>query len=250
MTPGLGGATRLHVAFGVLQRQGHDPTSYADGAILLECDLREATIYAASTVRSAERLAAEHGAIDGSYEMKASKGEVVVILQAGRHRQCNVCHAWNSNKQRWCGGCRKRTYCGSHCEKTDWPAHKSNCIRALSEATAASSPAMEETIQAETMPEIRDVGNDDGGWAIIDAVWRSPGVKVVKVSVKGKPLARVLEDSVPLRVYVNPVLTEVDEWEKPPGSGHRLLVGTPPEELERHGIRMNRRHRRSRKACR
>ena len=139
-SPGLGSSTRLQVAFDVaLQRLGYDPKN---SGVVPPSDLREAADFAVAMVRSVERFAAEHGAIDGSYEMYASKGEVVVMLQGGRDRQCNVCHEWNSNKQRWCGGCRKRTYCGSHCQKADWPAHKPDCIcrgPRLADSTAAAT---------------------------------------------------------------------------------------------------------------
>ena len=91
--------------------------------------------------------------------------------------------------------------------------------------------------QAEPMPEIRQRAYDDRGWAVLDCLWSGPGMKIVKMKIRnGKPLELVLEESVPLRVYVNPVLTGYDEWEKPPGSGNRMLVGTPTRELERHGI--------------
>ena len=153
-----------------------------------ESDLRQAAVHAASMVRSVERLAWEHGANEDNYEMYESKGQVVVVLHGiFRFRQCNVCNGWNSNKQRWCDGCRKRTYCGRHCQKADWPAHKPNCIRALSEATVASSPATvalpatEDTIQAIASvrePCLRHVGYDDRGWVILDAVSRCPGVNI------------------------------------------------------------------------
>ena len=128
-SPGPGSSTRFQVAFdAALQRLGYDPKNRGVRTTVPESALREAAVFAMAMVRSVGRLAAEYGAIDGSYEMNASKGEVVVILQGGRHVKCNVCKAWNSNKQRWCGGCRKRTYCGSHCQKADWSAHKPDCI--------------------------------------------------------------------------------------------------------------------------
>ena len=81
------------------------------------------------------------------------------------------------------------------------------------------------------MPEIRQRGYDDRGWAVLDCLWSGPGCKIVKMKLSnGKPLELVLEESVPLRVYVNPILTGYDEWEKPPGCGHRLTVGTPTRE--------------------
>ena len=105
-------------------------------------------------------------------------------------------------------------------------------------AAVPSLPAMEETIQAETipeiqaepmpeirdggddrpgqaepMPEIRQNGHDDRGWAVLDCLWSGPGCKIVKMKLSnGKPLELVLEESVPLRVYVNPVLTGYDKW--------------------------------------
>ena len=141
--PGPGSNTRLQVAFDIaLQRQGSDFESYAAGARVPESDLREAGVHAAEMVRSVERLLPEHGACDGNYEMYDSKGQEVVIFQGGRHRKCNVRHEWNSNKQRWCGGCRKRTYCGRHCQKADWPAHKPDCIcrgPRVADSTAAAT---------------------------------------------------------------------------------------------------------------
>ena len=102
----------------------------------------------------------------------------------------------------------------------------------------------------ETMPPgVHVVGYDGRGWLILDALWSGPGVKTTSMEVNAKPLELVLESSVPLRVYVNPELTEFDEWEKPLGSGTRMLVGTPMRVLE--GIpSKNRRQRRSEKKAR
>ena len=82
------------------------------------------------------------------------------------------------------------------------------------------------------------VGYDDRGWVLLDAVSNSPEVNVFAIAVKGKPLELLLHPAEPIRVYVNPELTGLDEWEKPPGSGNIFQVGTPLEELERHGIRV------------
>ena len=109
-------AARLKVAVDVaLQRMGYDAKNRDVSPTVPESDLREAAVQAASMVRSVERLASEHGATNDNYPMYESKGQVVVVLHGVfRFRQCNVCDVWNSNKQRWCEGCRKRTYCGSH----------------------------------------------------------------------------------------------------------------------------------------
>ena len=129
---------RIQAAVDVaLGRQGYD----RDRTTVPESAIRQAAVHAVEIVRSVERLASEHGATNDNYPMYESKGQVVVILQGGRHRQCNVCNVWNSNKQRWCDGCRKRTYCDRHCQKADWAVHKPWCwavqeLRAVPKAVA------------------------------------------------------------------------------------------------------------------
>ena len=73
---------------------------------------------------------------------------------------------------------------------------------------------------------VRHVGYDGRGWVILDALWSGPGVKTISMEVNHKPLTLVSESSVPLREYVNPMLGEGDEWEKPPGSGS-IVEGKP-----------------------
>ena len=76
-SPGPGSNTRLQVALDVgLQRLGYDPKN---SGLVPPSDLLEASVFAMAMVRSVERLAAEHGAIDDSYEMYASKGEFVAV---------------------------------------------------------------------------------------------------------------------------------------------------------------------------
>ncbi len=59
-------------------------------------------------------------------------------------------------------------------------------------------------------------------------------MKTISMEVNHKPLTLVLESSVPLRVYVNPMLGEGDEWEKPPGSGNRVEVKQKEHEKALH----------------
>ena len=116
----------------------------------------------------------------------------------------------------------------------------------FSHHTAESLRELEETMP----PDVHVVGYDDRGWVILDALWSGPGVKTISMEVNHKPLKLVLESSVPLRVYVNPMLGEADEWEKPPWSGNFLserqnenMIGVPTT----HGqpLGKNRRQRRS-----
>ena len=119
-------------------------------------------------------------------------------------------------------------------QKADWPRHKADCGITLQPGDDATitedgiyiAPNGESLRDLEeTMPPgVRHIGYDGRGWVILDALWSGPGVETIFMEVKNKPLTLVLESSVPLRVYVNPMLGEGDEWEKPPGSGNRVEV--------------------------
>lgn len=46
-------------------------------------------------------------------------------------QQCNSCQKFNTEAENYkcCGQCQSCFYCSRECQKTDWPAHKQNCIK-------------------------------------------------------------------------------------------------------------------------
>ena len=57
------------------------------------------------------------------------------------------------------------------------------------------------------------------------------GAAMVGVTI-GNRVVKAVAQTHPMLIYVNPEAGGFDEWEMPPGSGTRLMVGTP-QRLER-----------------
>ena len=75
-------------------------------------------------------------------------------------------------------------------------------------------------------------GRDERGWAMID-VYPSRKPRAIYTEIDGKPLDLCSQSKEIMRVYVNPEKEGFDEWEKPPGCGTRILVGTPIPDMDR-----------------
>ena len=72
------------------------------------------------------------------------------------------------------------------------------------------------------------MGRDHRGWNVVMV---SPCPSEPNAIYRIKIGSRVLEvptPGAPMLIYVNPTPGSFDEWETPPGSGTRLMVGTPP----------------------
>ena len=55
---------------------------------------------------------------------------------------------------------------------------------------------------------------------------------IFKTTIGNKPLELVAHTNHTMRVYVNPDITQLDEWEVPAGSGNRMLIGSPLPEKQ------------------
>ena len=60
--------------------------------------------------------------------------------------------------------------------------------------------------------------------------------RILRVTIGDKTIESVQQQE-PMKVYVNPEAKGFDEWEIPPGSGFRLLVGSPSPSSEGGGQR-------------
>ena len=79
------------------------------------------------------------------------------------------------------------------------------------------------------MASVRFLGFDERGWPMLlvpgKAVADGP-TRILRVTI-GDKTVELLHQQGPMKVYVNPEAKGFDEWETPPGSGFRLLVGSP-----------------------
>ena len=71
------------------------------------------------------------------------------------------------------------------------------------------------------------VGRDQRGWNVVMVrpSSREPNA-IYRIRIGGRVI-EVPTPRDPMLIYVNPTRGGFDEWETPPGSGTRLMVGTP-----------------------
>ena len=75
------------------------------------------------------------------------------------------------------------------------------------------------------------LGKDNRGWHVVDVPpYQNEMMTMINLKIGGK-LLQLVQQSQPMRVYVNPKNGEPDEWEIPAGSEHaaRIAVATPTE---------------------
>ena len=80
---------------------------------------------------------------------------------------------------------------------------------------------------------ITHLGKDIRGWHVFDVPPQSQNeLTMINLKIGGK-LLQLVQQSQPMRVYVNPKNGEPDEWEIPAGSEHAVRIGvaspTEPE---------------------
>ena len=76
------------------------------------------------------------------------------------------------------------------------------------------------------------LGKDNRGWHVFDVPPQSQNELTTMINLKiGGKLLQLVQQSQPMRVYVNPKNGEPDEWEIPAGSEHaaRFSVASPTE---------------------
>ncbi|XXH03350.1 hypothetical protein Hte_009748 [Hypoxylon texense] len=56
-----------------------------------------------------------------------------------RQHKCDVCGKGEGDNVtiKHCGGCKSRYFCGTSCQRKDWPSHKEECLTKSAEAAAA-----------------------------------------------------------------------------------------------------------------
>ena len=71
------------------------------------------------------------------------------------------------------------------------------------------------------------MGPDERRW---QRLWVGPqsaiALNIYRVTI-GNKVVEAVEQTEPMMIYVNPEAGGFDEWEVPPGSGRRFMVGTP-----------------------
>ena len=74
------------------------------------------------------------------------------------------------------------------------------------------------------------LGKDNRGWHVVDVPPSQNEMTMINLKIGGK-LLQLVQQSQPMRVYVNPKNGEPDEWEIPAGSEHaaRFSVASPTE---------------------
>ena len=71
------------------------------------------------------------------------------------------------------------------------------------------------------------VGRDHRGWNFVMVRPCSSAPDTIYRITSGRRVIEVPAQRDPMLIYVNPTPGGCDEWETPPGSGTRLMVGTP-----------------------
>ena len=85
----------------------------------------------------------------------ASSSDSIQKPQDSRFRQCDVCKLWNSCRTRWCAGCMNKVYCGTVCQKQDWPVHRGSC-KCARRKSKGSVPGKQRS-NITTLEELRDI---------------------------------------------------------------------------------------------
>ena len=134
-----------------------------------------------------------------------------------------------------------------HRPPTPDPFEEDGNIRSLSpESSSSLPPPWFRRLSSSLAPRsnravasVRFLGFDERGWQML----RVPGkavadgtTRILQVTVGDKTVELVQQQD-PMKVYVNPEAKGFDEWETPPGSGFRLLVGSPSPSSEGGGQR-------------
>ena len=134
-----------------------------------------------------------------------------------------------------------------HRPPTPDPFEEDGNIRSLSpESSSSLPPPWYRRLSSSLAPRsnravasVRFLGFDERGWQML----RVPGkavadgtTRILQVTVGDKTVELVQQQD-PMKVYVNPEAKGFDEWETPPGSGFRLLVGSPSPSSEGGGQR-------------
>ena len=85
-----------------------------------------------------------------------------------------------------------------------------------------------ESALAITTTGLTCAGRDDRGWYMLDVPVQSQSSShtIFNIKIDGKSL-QIVAQTQPMRVYVNPSTSELDEWEVPKGSSIRFEVGSP-----------------------
>ena len=95
---------------------------------------------------------------EGTCGTGSSSSDSIQKPKDSRFRQCDVCKLWNSCRARWCAGCRNRVYCGTVCQKQDWPVHRGSC-KCARRKSKGSVPGKQRS-NITTMEELRDSDNE------------------------------------------------------------------------------------------
>ena len=134
-----------------------------------------------------------------------------------------------------------------HRPRTPDPFEEDGNIRSLSpESSSSLPPPWYRRLSSSLAPRsnravasVRFLGFDERGWQML----RVPGkavadgtTQIFQVTVGDKTVELVQQQD-PMMVYVNPKANGFDECETPPGSGFRLLVGSPSPSSEGGGQR-------------
>ena len=134
-----------------------------------------------------------------------------------------------------------------HRPRTPDPFEEDGNIRSLSpESSSSLPPSWYRRLSSSLAPRsnravasVRFLGFDERGWQML----RVPGkavangtTQILQVTVGDKTVELVQQQD-PMKVYVNPKANGFDECETPPGSGFRLLVGSPSPSSEGGGQR-------------
>ena len=72
------------------------------------------------------------------------------------------------------------------------------------------------------------MGRDHRGWHVLSVgpCSASASNTIYRITI-GDRVVEAVAQTHPMLIYVNPEAGGFDEWEMPPGSGTRLMVGTP-----------------------
>ena len=71
------------------------------------------------------------------------------------------------------------------------------------------------------------MGPDERGWQRLWVGPKSASALNIHRGTIGNKVVEAVAQTEPMMLYVNPEAGGFDEWELPPGSGRRLMVGTP-----------------------
>ena len=71
------------------------------------------------------------------------------------------------------------------------------------------------------------MGPDERGWQRLWVGPKSASALNIYRGTIGNKVVEAVAQTEPMMLYVNPEAGGFDEWEVPPGSGRRLMVGSP-----------------------